>query len=120
MALQEFKVKDTLRGRNKEVVIRFDGNDLVKLPCHCKYDSALQNEVLLVRKVELKESNGEWVLYPSATWLDGVEYDGQLVSRAIVKKTNEEGFDIMSSPEGVPDGKLLIAAEEIGVYTESF
>ena len=120
MALQEFKVEDILRGRNKEIVIRFDDNDLVKLPCHCKYDSALRNKVWLVRKVEVKSPSGDWNLYPSATWLDGVEYDGQLVSRAIVKKTNEEGFDIMSSPEGVPDGKLLIAAEEIGVYTESF
>ena len=120
MALQEFKVKDILRGRNKKIVIRFDTNDLVKLPCHCKYDSVLCNEVLLVGKVEIKNSNGDWSLYPSATWLDGVEYDGQLVSRAIVKKTNEEGFDIMSSSEGVPDGKLLIAAEDVGIYTESF
>ncbi|PIP23733.1 MAG: hypothetical protein COX90_02090 [Candidatus Nealsonbacteria bacterium CG_4_10_14_0_2_um_filter_38_17] len=123
MALEERKVKDILRGGSEEITIRFDGDDLVKLPCDCEYDPALcrkdGNEVMLVRKVEIKNPDGSWSPYPSATWLDEVECEEQLVSRVLIKKTNEEGFDIMSSSQGVPDGKLLVAAEETGVYTET-
>lgn len=123
MALEEYRVMDILRGESKEITIRFDGDDLVKLPCHCEYDPALcredDNEVLLVRKVEIKNPDGSWSLYPSATWLDGVESEEQLVSKALIKKTSKEGFDIMSSSRGVPDGKLLIAAGKAGIYTET-
>jgi hypothetical protein len=75
--------------------------------------------VKVVRKIEIKNEDGTWSPYPSATWLDGVSGEDQLVSVVIVKKTNEEGFDIMSSSQGVPDGKLLVAAKEAGVYTET-
>lgn len=123
MALKERKIRDILRGGGKEITIRFDGDDLVRLPCHCDYDPALcgkdGNEVILVRKVEIKNPDGSWSPYPSATWLDGVEGEEQLVSRVLIKKTNEEGFDIMSSSQGVPDGELLVAAREAGVYTET-
>jgi len=123
MALEERKVRDILRGGSEEITIRFDGDDLVKLPCHCEYDPALcgkgGNKVMLVRKVEIKNPDGSWSLYPSATWLDGVQGEEQLVSKVLIKKTNEEGFDIMSSAQGVPDGKLLMAAKEAGVYTET-
>lgn len=123
MALKERKVRDILRGGSEEITIRFDGDDLVKLPCNCKYDPALcgknGNEVMLVRKVEIKNPDGSWSPYPSATWLDGVEGEEQLVSKVLIKKTKEEGFDIMSSAQGVPDGELLLAAKEAGVYTET-
>ena len=123
MALQERNVRDILRGRRGEITIRFDDGDLVKLPCHCEYDPALcgkdGNEVLLVRNVEIKNPDGSGSPYPSATWLDGVEYEEQLESRVFIKKTNEEGFDIMASSQGVPDGELLEAAEEAGIYTET-
>lgn len=123
MALEERIVRDILRGGREEVTIRFDGDDLVKLPCYCKYDPALcgkdGNEVMLVRKVEIKNPDGSWSPYPSATWLDGVEDEEQLVNKVLIKKTNEKGFDIMGSSQGVPDGKLLVAAKEAGVYTET-
>lgn len=123
MALKERTVQDILRGGREQVTIRFDGDDLVKLPCHCEYDPALcgknGNEVLVVKKIEIKNKDGSWSPYPSATWLDGVEYEDQLVSKTLIKKTNEEGFDIMSSSQGVPDGKLLVAAKEAGIYTET-
>jgi len=123
MALKEHTVRDFLRGGREEVTIRFDGEDLVELPCNCEYDPALcskdSNKVLLVRKVEIKNEDGSWSPYPSATWLDGVENEDQLVSKALIKKTNEEEFSIMVSTDGVPDGKLLLAAEEAGVYTET-
>lgn len=123
MALKERTAGDILRGGRGEITIRFDGDDLVKLPCHCKYDPVLcgkdGNEVMVVRKVEIKNEDGSWSPYPSATWLDGVQGEEQLVSRVLIKKTNEEGFDIMSSSQGVPDGKLLVAAKEAGIYTET-
>lgn len=123
MVLKERTVTDILRGGTKKITIRFDDDDLVKLPCHCDYDPALRgedgNEVMVLRKIEIKNPDGSWSPYPSATWLDGVEDEEQLVSRVIVKRTNEEGFDIMSSSEGVPDGELLIAAKKAGIYTET-
>ena len=123
MVLKERTVMDVLRGRTEKITIRFDGDDLVKLPCHCNYDPALcgedGNEVMVLRKIEIKNPDGSWSLYPSATWLDGVEDEEQLVSRVIVKRTNEEGLDVMSSAQGVPDGELLIAAEKAGIHTET-
>jgi len=114
---------DHMRGINKSITIRFDGDDLVKLPCHCKYDLALcsseGNQVMLVRKIEIKALDGSWKPYPSATWLGGVQGEDQLQSKAFIKKTNEEGFDIMASTDGVPDGELLVAAKAAGVYTET-
>lgn len=59
-----------------------------------------------------------WSLYPSATWLDGVEDDEQLITRAFIKKTGFDGFYIVSSLQGVPDGKLIAAAEKVGIYTK--
>lgn len=41
MALEEYRVMDILRGGSKEITIRLDVDDLVKLPCHCEYDPAL-------------------------------------------------------------------------------
>ena len=123
MAEKEYTIRDFMRGSLKEVTIRFDDEDLLKLPCHCEYDPVLctkeGNEVMLVRKVEARNADGSWSLYPSATWLDGVENELQLMSRVLIKKTGEEGFDIMSSTDGVPDGKLMCAVGEAGIYTET-
>ena len=123
MAIKVVTVRDFIRGGHEEVTIRFYPNDLMKLPCHCEYDPALckkgGNEVMLVRKVEVQNPDGSWGPYPSATWLDGVENEEQMESRALIKKINEEGFDIMGSSQGVPDGKLLCAAKEAGIYTET-
>jgi len=73
MALKERKAPDILRGGRGEVTIRFDDDDLVKLPCHCQYDPALckeeGNEVMVARKIETKNEDGSWSPYPSATWL---------------------------------------------------
>ena len=84
-----------MRGRRGQITIRFDEDDLVKLPCNCRYDPALcnsdGNEVLLVRRVEIRNPDGSWSPYPSATWLDGVEGEDQLQSKALLKKANEVG-----------------------------
>jgi len=124
MALKERVLDyDYMRGMRGPITIRFDGDDLVKLPCHCDYDPALRsvegNQVMLVRKIEIKKPDGSWELYPSATWLDGVESENQLRSKAFLKKTNDEGFDVMASTDGVPDGELLVAARKAGIYTET-
>jgi hypothetical protein len=125
-ALKPIKVKDFMRGRpREEITIRFDPEDLVKLPCHCDYDPALRgkekNEVMLVRKIEVQNPDGSWSPYPSVTWLDGVEGpdDEQLMTRALVKRIGKEGFTIMNSSQGVPDGTLMCAAEAADVHTET-
>jgi len=119
--LQKFELKDFLRGTDKTVVIRFEDADLAELPCAARYDSALcaegGNRVLVVKKCEVL--NGDvWLPYPTVTWLDSVEYEEQLVTRALVKKTDEEGFDLMASPDGVPDGMLMEAAVAAGIFTQ--
>lgn len=123
MALMERRITDLLRGGNEEITVRFDGDDLVELSCHCQYDPALCGEdgkkVLLIRKIEIKNRDGSWSPYPSVTWLDGVVTEEQLVTRAFVKLTGEKGFNIMSSSDGVPDSELIVAAEEAGIYTET-
>lgn len=112
-----------MRGGEEEILIRFDIDDTVKLPCHCTYDPALcgknGNEVIILRKIEVQNQDGSWVPYPSVTWLDGVEFEEQLETRAIVKKTDEKGISILSSSQGVPDGTLMCAAKENGIHTET-
>jgi len=119
----EWTVKDFLRGGDREVTLRFDPNDVITLWCHCEYDSALcakeGNRVMLLRKVEVKNKDGSWSLYPSVTWLDGVENEEQLMTRAIIKKTGEKGATIMGSTDGVLDGELMVGAKAAGIYTES-
>jgi len=117
------ETKDYLRGTYKEITLRFDEENLIELSCHCNYDPALPkkdgNRVMLLRKVEIQNEDGSWNLYPSVTWLDGVENEKQLETKALVKRTDEEGIDVMRSRNEVPDGKLMVAAEEAGVYTET-
>lgn len=114
---------DYLRGSSNEVALRLDPNDVVTLPCHCEYDPALVkpegNQVMLLRKAEVRNPDGSWSPYPSVTWLDEAEQEEQLVTRALIKKTEDGCICIMSSTDGVPDGKLIVAAEEAGIYTET-
>ena len=118
------KTKDFLRGKSeKEIILRYDPNNVIELPCHCEYDPVLSrpkgNRVVILKKVEMQKEDGSWIPYPSVTWLDGVENEEQLMTRALVKKTGEEAISIMGSSDGVPDGTLMSAANEAGVYTET-
>jgi hypothetical protein len=123
MALREYKVNDILRGGRGEVILRFDMDDLIELPCHCKYDPALAskdgNKAMLVKKIEIKNPDGTWSPYPSATWLDGVNDGEQLESLALIRIKGEDAATVMSSGQGVPDGPLLSAAKKAGIYTET-
>ena len=119
MTLREVTVQDHMRGSREEVTIRFDKEDVVELSCQCEYDPALKGTVRLVRNIEVRNPDGSWSPYPSYTWLDGVQGEEQLVSRAVVMKTGEDVPTIMVSTQGVPDGKLGVAAKEAGVYTET-
>ena len=123
MTIIEWIVGDFLRCGKKDVTLRCDIDDLVKVGCHCEYDPALKgkdhNEVLIPRKIEVKNEDGFWGSYPVVTWLDGVENEEMLVTRVIVKKTNEKGLSIMQSTEGVPDGELMCAAKETEILTET-
>ena len=118
------KTNDFLRGKSeKTITIRYDPNEVIELPCHCEYDSALSkprgNRVVILKKVEIQNNDGSWSPYPSVTWLDGVEGEEQLVTKALVKITGEKAISVMGSSDGVPDGKLMSAAEEAGIYTET-
>jgi len=118
--LGKFIIPDILRGRKQKVTIRFNDDDLIKLPCGGRYDPELcgnnGNEVLILSKVEVENEDGSWGPYPSVAWVDPV--DGLVFSLALVKKTNKKVPYIMSTPPGCPDVKLLMAAVEAKIYTE--
>jgi hypothetical protein len=111
-----YKIPDYMRLSGKIITVRFDPNDVVTLSCHCKYDPALDKKVRLLRKVEVQREDGTWEPYPSVVWIDAGEV---LITRALVKITGENEISVMSSPNGVPDGELMTAAEEAGIYTET-
>jgi hypothetical protein len=122
LVVKVVKTRDYLRGSEEEITLRYDPDDVVKLPCFCKYDPALsgpkENEVLIIRKVEIQKEDGTWEPYPSVTWLDGVETEEQLVTKALVKLSKTGEVVVMVSPQGLPDGRLMRAAKEAGIHTE--
>ena len=124
MGLLEFKTKDLMRGRDKEIVIRFDPRALAELSCEGNYDPVMSGPVgkegkraFVIRKIEIKKRDGAWSPYPSVVWLDGVEYEDQLQTKAIVK--TGDGIHVMASADGVPDGKLMASAAAAGIHTET-
>ncbi|HOB89750.1 MAG TPA: hypothetical protein PKG74_00250 [Candidatus Colwellbacteria bacterium] len=74
--------------------------------------------MIIASKIEIKNSDGSWSPYPSVTWLDGVESDDQLQTRAVILSPSGKGFDVVEGLQGVPDGTLMSAAEKAGVHTE--
>lgn len=122
MAIQEFEGRDWRFARNKEnIVLRFDPEDTVRLPCGCIYDEALRtpegNEVMLVRKIEMRRRDGEWVPYPSIFLIDS---DDLFQTTAIVRITGKEYCCPATSPDLSPDFTLLGAAKEAGLCTEEW
>lgn len=121
--MNEVVIEDLLRGSIREITVRYDSEDVVTLPCHCEYDPTLStkegNKVMLLRKIEVKDEEGVWGPYPSVTWLDGIENEEQLVTKAIIKMTEDGEIYTMMSSQGVPDGKLMVAAEKAGIYIET-
>lgn len=112
------QTKDYLRGTEEPITIRYDINDVVRLPCSSSIGGK-DKEVNLFRKVEEKKPDGSWAPYPSVTWLDGVSYEDQLVTRALILLPGEKAITVMQSPQGVPDGELMLAAEKAGIHTET-
>ncbi len=95
------------------------------------YDSSLSgkkggnngNKVKVLRKVEIQGKDGSWKCYPSVVQL---KYKGQLITRALAIITNRkrkgkkrEGINIIYSPKGAPDKKLMSAAKKAGIHTET-
>jgi hypothetical protein len=122
LVIKVIKTRDYLRGSEEKITLRYDPDDVVKLPCFCNYDPVLSgpngNEVLIIRKVEVQKEDGSWEPYPSVTWLDGVETEEQLVTKALVKQSKTGEVVVMVSPQGLPDGMLMEAAAEAGIHTE--
>lgn len=118
--MQQGETKDLVRGNSERVVtIHWDPEDLVLLPCHTSYDPALEKQVRVPRRVEWLDGE-EWKPYPVVAWHDGVFSDLQLQTVAIIVKTNESGVHIMASADGVPDGVLMLVAEQAGIYVETY
>lgn len=115
-----FETVDHLKGSGREIVIRLDEEDLVELSCSVRYDPVMSDEngfrVRVPRIIEVFKGDGVWESYPVVSWLDNVEYDGQLVTRVLAKISGEKGFDVMNSPDGVPDGALIISAKKAGIH----
>ena len=122
MAVQEFEGRDWRFARNRgNIILRFDPEDTVRLPCGCIYDEALHkeegNEVMLIRKIEMLRHDGQWVPYPSIFLIDS---DDLFQTTAIVRVTGKEGFYPASSPDLSPDFTLLGEAKRAGVCTEEW
>lgn len=121
MALKEVWVEDFLRGQgNKRVLLRFNKDDLVEVNCSCDYGVIGEDgksRVKIPRQIEIFE-NGEWLPYPVACWIDQEDNPVGIFSR--VMALQGEDLYIWQSSRGVPDGALLVAAEEAGIFTETF
>lgn len=121
MALKEVWVEDFLRGQgNKRVLLRFNKDDLVEVNCSCDYGVIGEDgkrRVKIPRQIEIFE-NGEWLPYPVACWIDQSDNPDGIFSR--VMALQGEDLYIWQSSRGVPDGALLVAAEEAGIFTETF
>ncbi len=114
---REFFFKDYRDGSTSEKKFRLDPDDWVELECGCvypSYSSSTPRTVRLLRKIEVCEG-GEWSPYPSVFWVDA---DEALYTVAILADSSDGSFHIAQSPNGVPDGALMLAAEKAGIHTE--
>jgi hypothetical protein len=100
------------------ITVRFNSKDVIELECHHRYGNADKGRVIIARKIEIKNPDGSWSPYPSVTWLDGVEFDDQLQTKAVILAPCRQGFDVVVGMQGVPDGTLMSAAKEAGIHTE--
>lgn len=94
----------------------------MEIPCSVTYNPAIkgkkEKKVLLPKKIETLKGNN-WEPYPAVTWIDGVEYEDQLVTRVLFVMPETGDLIFAESPEGVPDAKLMMEAEKAGILTET-
>jgi hypothetical protein len=116
------EMEDYLRNSRKKIIVRFDPDDVVLLPCHCRYDPKLCNreekKVYLLRKIEILK-DGSWEIYPSISWSWGGGEEGQSYTTVLVKITGEEGIDVFGSTNWCPDSTLFNAAKAAGIHVET-
>lgn len=113
------RILDYLRNSGKKIIIRFNSEDVVELLCHCRYDSALEKRVRILKKVEVRNDDGFWEPYPSVSqyWAGGDV--GQCYTTALVKLVGEKEITVCSSKNWCPDTQLLESAKEAGIHTET-
>ncbi len=116
------RIKDWLRYEEREIIIKFDPDNVIELPCHCRYDPALITKngkrVRLLKKADVRKNDGSWQPYPTISQLWGGGIEGQCYTRALIKITGEEDITVSDSENWCPDTVLLTAAEAEGIYTE--
>jgi hypothetical protein len=113
------RIQDYLRHTGKEVIIRFDPEDTIELPCDCLYDETLGKRVRILKKVEMRDNDGFWKPYPSISWYLGGGDIGQSYTIVLVRLVGEEAITPCSSKNWCPDSLLFKAAEEAGIHTET-
>ena len=117
--MREIRTMDIMRGASQDpITVRLDYKDVIELECHHRYNNAGPGRVIIASKIEIKNPDGSWSPYPSVTWLDGVEWEDQLQTKAVILAPCGEGFDVVVGMQGVPDGVLMSAAKKAGVHTE--
>ncbi len=116
--MKEITITDSMRLNISKVTIRFNPNDVIRLPCSCDYDKELKGKVDLLRKVEVKSPSGIWGPYPSVALIDGIDAttrQEQKFTRAIIRKSVDKEIAIMKSPNNALDITLYNAAENARV-----
>ena len=114
MQVKEIETEDIMRGSNKKVCLRFNPEDLELLSCDSNYDPKLDKQVRLLRKAEVKK--GElWEPYPTVVFHS---HEERLQTMVMVGLSDDRPgvISIMGSANGVPDGKLELAAEAVGIF----
>lgn len=117
MVEKVYKAIDWMRGSEKEIIVRTDRYNTVKLKCNCNYDQRIEKEIEILKKVEiLSEDDGTWEKYPSLTLLDGVEDKEQFLTRALAKIGNR--ILTINSPDKTPDTTLIQEVTNNNIYLE--
>ena len=92
--------------------LRFSKETMI-LPCYTNYDPTRDKEVEVPKSAEIQLENGDWKPYPIVRWVDT---DAVLWTEVLVVR--EDGIYEMASTNGVPDGKLHLAAEKAGLLVD--
>jgi len=107
----EFKRK--FPWESEEYLFRTDPDDYVEVEGRTKYNGS--NLHKLLKKIEY-QVDGEWKPYPSAVWVD----KGEELYVAFFVVDGDGGVGMLSSPNGVPDGKLMSNADAAGILTKEY
>ena len=111
--MKEFEVGDFRIFGNEKIILRTD-LEIVTVNTGAEYNG--KKIINLLKKMEILVSE-EWKPYPSVFWISVGE---QLQTICFAKEdSNSEEVTVFASPNGVPDGELMLNAKKKGIYTET-